>query len=127
MGLGDVVDELLDEDGLSDSGSTEESNLSSTGVGGEEVDDLDSSLEDLGGGRLVNEGGGVGVDGAVGDSVDGSTLVDGLSDNVDDATEAAGADGDHDGVSGVDDLLATNESLGSYCAEESDDQLHRAE
>lgn len=71
VGLGDVVDELLDEDGLSDSGSTEKSNLSSSGVGGEEVDDLDSGLENLSGGRLVNEGGSVGVDGKVLDSLNG--------------------------------------------------------
>lgn len=115
MGLGNVVDELLDEDGLADSGSTEESNLSSTRVGGEEVDDLDAGLEDLGRGRLVDELWRVGVDRAHGDTDDGSTLVDRLTDDVHDATEAGGADGDEDGRAGVDDSLATDETLGS-CA-----------
>jgi hypothetical protein len=48
VGLGDVVDELLDEHGLADTGTAEETNLSTTGVGGEEIDDLDTSLENLG-------------------------------------------------------------------------------
>jgi hypothetical protein len=113
VSLGDVVDQLLNQDGLSDSGSTEKSNLSSPGVGSKEIDDLDSGLENLGRSRLVNERGRVGVDGAVSDGVDGSALVNGLSDNVNDATEAAGSDGDENGGSSVDDLLATNETLGS--------------
>lgn len=114
MSLGDVVDELLNEHSLSDSSSSEKSNLSSTRVGSEEIDDLDSSLEDLGGGRLVDELRGVGVDGAHGDTDDGSTLVDGLSNDVHDATKAGGSDGDEDGGAGVDDLLSANESLGSW-------------
>ena len=50
VGLGDVVDELLDEHGLADTGTAEETNLSTTGVGGEEIDDLDTGLENLGSG-----------------------------------------------------------------------------
>lgn len=114
VGLGDVVDELLNEDSLSDSSSTEESNLSSTRVRSEEIDDLDTGLEDFGSGRLVDELRGVGVDGAHGDTDDGSTLVDGLSNDVHDATKAGGSDGDEDGGASVDDLLSANESLGSW-------------
>ena len=40
MALGDVVDELHDEDGLADTSTAEEANLSATGVGGKEVHDL---------------------------------------------------------------------------------------
>jgi hypothetical protein len=35
VGLGDVVDQLLDEDGLADTSTTEQTNLTATGVGGE--------------------------------------------------------------------------------------------
>lgn len=35
VGLGDVVDELLNEDSLSDTSTTEQTNLSTTGVGSE--------------------------------------------------------------------------------------------
>jgi len=51
------------EHSLSDSGSTEKSNLSSSSVRSEEIDDLDSGLKNLSGGRLVDEGRSVGVDG----------------------------------------------------------------
>jgi hypothetical protein len=59
------------KDGLSDSSSTEESDLSSSSVRSEEVDNLDSGLKDLGGGGLVDERRGVGVNGGLGDSDDG--------------------------------------------------------
>lgn len=113
MRLGDVVDELLNEHGLSDSGTSEKSNLSSTRVGSEEVDDLDSGLEDLGGGGLVHKLRRVGVDGTHGDTDDGASLVDGLTDHVHDAAETGGSDGDEDGGAGVDDLLASDETLSS--------------
>ena len=38
--LGDVVDQLHDEDSLADAGAAEEADLASLGVGGEQVNDL---------------------------------------------------------------------------------------
>lgn len=113
MGLGDVVDKLLNQDGLADTGTAEETNLATTRVRGEQVDDLDTGLEDLGRGRLVNVRGRVGVNREVLDGLDRATLVDRLADNVDDATEAARSDGDLDGRTRVDDVLATDETLGT--------------
>lgn len=84
VGLGNVVDELLNQDSLADTGTTEETNLSTTSVGGEEVDDLDTGLENLSLGRLLDETGGLGVDGAGSDTLDLTTLVDGLTDDVHD-------------------------------------------
>jgi len=86
VGLGDVVDELLNEHSLSDTGTTEKSNLSSSGVRSEQVDNLDTGLEDLGGGRLVNEGWGIGVDGRHLDTLDRTTLINGVTDDVHDST-----------------------------------------
>ena len=111
MSLGDVVDQLLNQYSLSDSSSTEESNLSSSSVRREKIDDLDSGFEDLRGGRLVDELRRVGVDGSHGDTDDRTSLVDGLSDNVHDSTETGGTDGDENGRSSVDDLLSSNETL----------------
>ena len=45
--LGEVVDELLDEDRLADAGAAEQADLAALGVGREEVDDLDAGLEHL--------------------------------------------------------------------------------
>lgn len=87
MSLGDVVDKLLNQDSLSDTGTTEKSNLSSSGVRSEQVDDLDTGLEDFGRGGLVNESGGIGVNGRHLDTLDRTTLVNGVTDDVHDSTE----------------------------------------
>lgn len=113
MGLGDVVNELLDEHSLADTSTSEETNLSTTSVGSEEIDDLDTSLEDLSGRGLLDERRGVVVDGEELVALDGTTLINGLTNDVDDTAERALADGDLDGGTSVDDLLATNETLGT--------------
>src|SRR6266849_5656851 len=45
--IGDVADELLDDDGLAGAGASEQPDLRALGEGAHEVDDLDPSLEDL--------------------------------------------------------------------------------
>ena len=55
MCLGDVVDELLNQHRLADTSTTEQTNLTTTRVGREEVDDLDTGLQDLSGSRLLDE------------------------------------------------------------------------
>merc|ERR1712166_511635 len=89
MGLGDIVNKLHNEDGLTDTGTTEESNLTSSGVGGR-----------------------VSVDGSVLVSEDGTTLINGLTDNVDDSSEGLGTDGHQNGGSNIADTLSSNETLG---------------
>jgi peptide chain release factor 1 len=92
VSLGDVVDELLNEDSLADTGTTEETNLSTTSVGGEEIDDLDTSDENLGSGGLLNELGSLGVDRAELVGLDGTALVDGVTSDVDDTAKGGRAD-----------------------------------
>jgi hypothetical protein len=53
--LGDVVDELLDEDRLADAGAAEEADLAALHVRGDEIDDLDARLERLDRRRQVAE------------------------------------------------------------------------
>ena len=113
MRLRDVVDELLNQHRLADTGTSEETDLATTGVRGEKVDDLDTGLQDLSGGRLVDERGRVGVDGEELVALDGTTLVNGLANDVHDAAEGGLADRDLDGGTGVDDLLPTDETLGT--------------
>ena len=45
--------------------------------------------------------------------LDGSTLVNGLTSDVHDATEGTVTDGNHDGVASVGSLAATDETLGT--------------
>jgi len=111
MGLGDVVDEFLNQDRLSDTSTSEETNFSTTGVGGKEIDDLDTGFQNLGGSGLVNEGRGVGVNGGKLDTLDWATLVDGLTNDVHDTAKSSGTDRDHDGVASVDNLGTANETF----------------
>ncbi len=92
----DVADELLDEDRLAYARAAEEANLAALGVGGDEVDDLEARLEDLGVRALVLEGGSLAVDGrALRD--DGGAAVDGAAREVEHAAEHFLADGHGDG------------------------------
>ena len=54
---GDVIDELHNNDGFSDARTAKETNLTSLGVGGEKIDDLDTGGEDLLSGALLREKG----------------------------------------------------------------------
>jgi hypothetical protein len=112
--LGDVVDQFLNQDGLTDTGTTEQSNLTTSGVRSQQVDDLDTSLQNFGSGGLVNESGCIGVNRGKLDTFDGSSLIDGLTDNVHDSTEGLGTDGDGDGCTSVDNLLTSNETIGTF-------------
>ena len=53
MVQGDVIDELHDDDGLTDSGTAEESDLTALAVGLEKIDDFDAGFEDFGFGVLI--------------------------------------------------------------------------
>ena len=51
------------------------------------------------------------MDGKEALGVDGAALVDGLTNHIDDSAEGAGADGNLNGVTSVDDWLAADETL----------------
>ena len=105
--------QLLNEDSLSDTSTSEETNLSTTSVRSQQVDNLDTSDEDLSGGGLLGELRGVGVDGVELGSLDGTTLVNGVTSDVHDATKSAVTNGNLDGGASVGGLGATNETLGT--------------
>jgi peptide chain release factor 1 len=111
MGFGDVVDEFLNQHGLSDTSTSEKANLSTTGVGGKEVDDLNTGFQNLGSSGLVNEGRRVGMDGGKLDTLDWATLVNGLTNDVHDTAESGGTNRDHDGVASINDLGTTDETF----------------
>lgn len=110
---GDLVDQFHNKHGLADSGSAEESDLSSSGVGGEKVDNLDAGDQQLGTGTLFNEEGGLSMDGHHLFGGDGALVVDGLANDVHDAAESLGADGHHNGGAGVHDSLSSDETVSS--------------
>lgn len=106
--------QLLNEHGLSDTSTSEETNLSTTSVGGQQIDDLDTSYEHLSRGGLVDERRGIGVNGELLLMLDGTTLVNGVTSDVHDAAESATADGNHNGGASVGGLGASDKTLGTY-------------
>ncbi len=87
MLLGEVVDELLNQNGLADTGTAEQARLAATDVGLEQVDSLDAGLEDLGlGGELVETGRCM-VDGVELLHLGHGLAVDRLAQHVPDAAE----------------------------------------
>ncbi len=76
MDAGDAGDQLLQDDRLAQPGTAEEADLAAADERGQQVDDLDAGLEDLGLGRELVERGGVAVDGPLFLGVDGAAAVD---------------------------------------------------
>lgn len=109
-----AYNQLLNEHSLTDTGTTEETNLTTTGVGGKEIDDLDTSDENLGRGGLVDEERGLSVDGGELGGLDGTTLVDGVTSDVDDTAKGGGTDGDGDGGTSVLGSDTTGKTLGTF-------------
>jgi hypothetical protein len=101
--LGDVVDQLLDQNRLADACAAEEADLAAADIGRDQVDDLDARLEDLDLRRQVAERRGIAVDRpALAARL--VLAVDRVADHVPHAAERLVADRDGDRIAGVDDL-----------------------
>ena len=109
---GDVVDELLDDDGLADAGAAEEADLAALQEGLDQVDDLDAGLEHLLRGGLFIERRRVAMDRPVLGGVDRTKFVDGLSEDVEHAAQRRTADGHRNRRPGVDGLHAADHAFG---------------
>ena len=120
---GDVVNQLHDHDSLADSGTTEKSNLTSLGIRSQQVDDLDAGHQNLLGLALLGEERGRAMDRSSDVALDRALLVDGLTNDVQDTAEGAGADGNHDRSTGVLHLLASDETLGGLHTDGADGVL----
>ena len=110
---GDVVDQLLNEDGLAHAGAAEQADLAALCIRADQVNDLDAGLKDLGAGLLLLIRRRFAVDGPAGVDVLGhGPVVDRVAEEVEDAAEAALADGNGDGLAGVHGLCAALEAVG---------------
>jgi hypothetical protein len=84
---------------------------------------LDTSFENLSSTLGVGKSGSISVDGSVVLGLDGTSLIDGLTNDVDDSAKSGGTDGDSDGSSGVVDNLSSDKSLGGVHSNGSDGVL----
>jgi hypothetical protein len=108
---GDVVDELLDHDGLADAGAAEEPRLAALRVRLEQVDDLDPRLEHLDRGRLLVVGRRIAVDGPALLGLDRPEAVDLVADHVEDAPQGLPAHRDRDRPALIERLHAADHSV----------------
>ena len=123
MGLGDVVNEFLDQHGLADAGAAEQADLAALGIGREQVDDLDAGDEDRGLGRLVGVDRRLLMDGAPLLVRDRAGLIDRFADHVHDAPEGAVADRHRDRLAGVGHLLAAHQPFAGVHRHRADRRL----
>ena len=113
MSLGDVVDELHDDDCLADAGAAEQTDLSALHERGDQVDDLDAGLEDF---RLrleVHEVGTLAVNRPAQRVLrDRRAVVHRLAEHVEDASERGRADRHRDRAACVDHFHAAHDRVG---------------
>ena len=108
----DVVNQLLDEHGLADARAAEQPDLAAANEGRDQVDDLDSRLEDLDLRGKLAEAGRVAVDRPALHAVRGRLLVvDRLPDHVPEPAKRHLADGNRDRPAEVDDVETAREAV----------------
>lgn len=109
---GDVPDEFLDENGFAETSTTEETDFSTFVKGDEEVNNFESGLEEFDFNVLLAEFGRCSVDGVGWSTGDLFASVNGLTEEVENASEALFADGDLDGLTSILSTHSTDESVG---------------
>jgi hypothetical protein len=110
--LGNVVDKLHDKHGLTDTGTSEKTNLTSTSVWVNKVNNLDTGYKNLSLGLLLSESWSISVNWKSTGGINWSTLVNWLSNNVDNPAKKTRADWHLDWGFGVNTYLAANETIG---------------
>jgi hypothetical protein len=123
MTHGDVVDEFHDKHSLSDTGTAEETNLTSLGIGGEEINNFNAGLENLFSAAELGEGRRLTMDGVALLALDGSTFIDGLTSDTHDTTKSGFADRNHNGTTHIVYLLTTLKTFGGIHGNATDNSV----
>src|SRR5262249_15221328 len=107
----DVVDQFLNDDGLSDARAAEQSDLSAFQVRLDEIDDFDSGLEHFEVRVLIDESRRRFVDRILALIFDWAQFIDGLTDHINDASESLFADWNRNRATGILRRHTTNHSV----------------
>jgi hypothetical protein len=107
-----VVDQLLDDNGLADAGSAKETNLSALQERLDEVDDLDAGLEHLFLGGLLVEGRSLTMDRQTDLRIHGPKLVHRLTEHIQHAAQRLATHRHRNACAGIDRLHATDHAFG---------------
>ena len=121
MLLSQVVDEFLDDNGLANAGAAEQTGLTALDERLDQVDGLDARLKDLGLRDQLVVLGSRTMDGHVAGDLGHGLLVNGLAHDVPDATQGLLADGHHDGMARIQNVQATDQTVGRAHGDGADD------
>ena len=113
MFFGDVVNQFLDQHGFAHTGTTKQTDLATLAIGRQQVDHLDPCFKNLGLGFQLGQLWCFAVNRSRRRGVDRALLINGFSQNVEDATKGGFTDGHGDGSSGIDSLHATHQTVGA--------------
>ena len=108
----DVPNELGDDECLPHAGAAEDRCLAAFLEWADQVNDLDAGLENLRGGRLIDEGRRSAVDRIATHSLHRALAIDRIPDDVEEASERVGTNRHRDGSVGVEHLHATTQAVG---------------
>src|ERR1700733_11757791 len=108
-----TYDQLLDKHGLSDTGATEQANLTATSIRCKKIHDFDTSDEHFGRGGLVDEFWSICVDWKFLGTFDRTSLIDRIACDIHDTTKSTGSNGNHDWGASVGCRVATDKALGT--------------
>ena len=111
MGRSNVIDKLLNQNGLADTGTAEQTDLAALGVGADQVNDLDAGLENFSGRLLLIKGRGRTMNGPVLRILGSRLLINGITEQVEYAAETLVTNGDLDGLTGVDRIRTANKAV----------------
>ena len=111
MPLSNVVNELHDNHGLTNTSTTEGSHFTTLSEWANEVDNFNSCLKDLSGCRLVNKFRGWTVNRILLLVWHGSTLVNGIAGNVENTTKNAGSNRNGNRCASIGDIYTTLETV----------------
>ena len=110
--LGNVVDQLHDQDGFTNARTAEQTDLAALGIRSDQVDDLDSCLENLRGTFLLVIFRGLSVNFPALSTLDGLSVVDGLAEKVENTSEGLGTYGHRDALARINCLHAARHTVG---------------
>lgn len=110
---GTTHNQFLNKHSLADTSTAEKTNLSTTSVRSEEIDDLDTSDKNFSASGLINEFGSIGVNRSELVSLDGTSLVNGVTSDVHDTAQGTGSNGNPNGIAGICGFSTSDETLGT--------------
>ena len=112
VGLGDVVDQLHDQDGFAHTGAAEQTDFSTLGIGCQQVHNLNPRHQNFRIGGLVLKIGGFAVNAPAGLALNSLALVNGVAQHVKNTAQGFFAHGHSNGGPAVHNVLTTGQTVG---------------